>query len=65
MPFLTPRPTLALLGAAGLVLTGCGGSIDTKTGASASAGGPITVTATDTECQVSAVTAPRAPSPSR
>ena len=58
MPFLTPRPTLALLGAAGLVLTGCGGSIDTKTGASASAGGPITVTATDTECQVSAVTAP-------
>ena len=32
MPFLTPRPTLALLGAAGLVLTGCGGSIDTKTG---------------------------------
>ena len=58
MPFLTPRPTLALLGAAGLVLTGCGGSTDTKTGASASAGGPITVTATDTECQVSAVTAP-------
>ena len=54
---LTTRPALALLGAAGLALTGCGGS-SSPSGSGSASGGPITVNATDTECQVSAVTAP-------
>ena len=54
---LTTRPALALLGAAGLALTGCGGS-SSPSGSGSASGGPITVNATDTECQVSTATAP-------
>ena len=59
---LTSRPALALIGAATLALTACGGDAgDSSTSggsAGAAAGGPITVTATDTECQVAVATAP-------
>ena len=43
---LTTRPALALLGAAGLALTGCGGS-SSPSGSGSASGGPFTVNATD------------------
>lgn len=55
-PVLRVATRLALTLVAGLGLAACTGKAD-STGSSTAAGGPITVTATDTTCQLSATTA--------